>query len=104
MDRGTAMTAKQTTLTVIKATLRGVCVTVAAILGGFVLGVLGLIAGALFGGNLCNTCEFNGLRGYEGMGQLGFLLGACTGAALFGWAAAVLLRKRSARRAAAARG
>lgn len=76
----------------------------AAIAGSIVFAVLGLIAGAMFGGNFCNTCEFNGLRGYEATGQLGFLLGACAGAALSGWGAAALLRRRRARRAEAARG
>lgn len=74
--------------------VRWVCVAAAAIVGAIVVAVVGLIAGAMFGGNFCNTCEFNGLRGYEATGQLGFLLGAFAGAALFGWVAAVLLKKR----------
>lgn len=70
------------------------CVAAAAIVGAIAFAVLGLIAGAMFGGNFCNTCEFNGLRGYEATGQLGFLIGAFVGAGLFGWVAAVLFRKR----------
>ena len=35
------------------------CVAAAAIAGSIVFAVLGLIAGAMFGGNFCNTCEFN---------------------------------------------
>ncbi len=76
-------------------------VAAAGIVGGVVFGVLGLIAGATFGGNFCNTCEFNGLRGYEATGQLGFLVGAGAGALLFAWAVASLLRKRRAGRGAA---
>jgi len=80
-------------------TVRWACVALAAGLGSFVTGAVGLIAGATFGGNFCNTCEFNGVRGYEATGQLGFLLGAITGAALFGWLAAVVLRRPGATRA-----
>jgi len=78
-------------------------VAIAAIVGAVVFAVLGLIAGATFGGNFCNTCEFNGLRGYEASGQLGFLIGACAGAGLFGWTCAVVLwNARSAEKASVA--
>lgn len=74
-------------------------VTFAAI-GGAVLAAAGLVLGANFGGNYCNTCEFNDLRGYEAMGQLGAVLGAILGFALGAGLAWALFHKRNAKRAA----
>ena len=69
----------------------------AVILLGFVAAVMGLIAGAIIGGNLAAIFElvfgyefvFNGRVGYEATGQIGFILGALiglvgSGAYLFG--------------------
>jgi hypothetical protein len=59
----------------------------AVILIGFVSAVIGLIAGAIVGGSLAGIFElvfgfapvFNGREGYEGTGQIGFILGAMIG-------------------------
>jgi len=52
---------------------------VAATVGGFILGVLGWLVGALIGGNFAEEFTFCGVRGYEATGQVGFLLGAAAG-------------------------
>ncbi|HSF82815.1 MAG TPA: hypothetical protein VLA49_16390 [Anaerolineales bacterium] len=70
----------------------------AIILIGFVSAVIGLILGAIVGGNLAGIYElvlgypfvFNGREGYEATGQIGFILGAlvgfvASGVRLFGW-------------------
>jgi hypothetical protein len=55
--------------------------SVAAILGGMVLGGgLGLMLGALIGGNLATSFELIGLRGYEATGIVGLGLGVVAGA------------------------
>ena len=59
----------------------------AVILIGFVSAFIGLIAGAIVGGSLAGIFElvfgfapvFNGREGYEGTGQIGFILGALIG-------------------------
>lgn len=51
---------------------------------GFVCGILGLIAGALIGGNFAGNFVFNGVRGYEATGQVGFFLGGLLGL-IAGW-------------------
>jgi hypothetical protein len=54
------------------------------ILIGFVCGILGLVIGALIGGNFAEQFVFNGVRGYEATGQVGLIFGALAG--LFaGW-------------------
>ena len=78
---------------IVKTVLRALAV----ILIGFVFAVMGLIAGAIIGGNLAAIFElvfgyefvFNGRVGYEATGQIGFILGALiglvgSGAYLFG--------------------
>jgi hypothetical protein len=61
----------------------------AVILIGFVAAVIGLILGAIIGGNLAGIFElvtgdpfvFTGREGYEAAGQLGLILGHITGLA-----------------------
>ena len=51
---------------------------------GFVLGVIGLFIAMYIGGNYAEDFVFNGVRGYEATGQIGFILGGVIG--LFsGW-------------------
>ena len=47
---------------------------------GFILGMLGMLIGALIGGNFATEFQFNGVRGYEATGQVGFIIGAALGA------------------------
>jgi hypothetical protein len=59
----------------------------AVIVIGFVSAVIGLIVGAIVGGNFSAIYElvfgfapaFNGREGYEGTGLIGFILGALIG-------------------------
>jgi hypothetical protein len=51
----------------------------AMIVVGFVSGVIGLIIGALIGGNYAEQFVFNGVRGYEATGQVGLIFGALIG-------------------------
>ena len=51
-----------------------------SMIGGVVLGVIGWIVGAWFGGNFATEVVFNGVRGYEATGQIGFILFALIGA------------------------
>lgn len=51
---------------------------------GFVSGCIGLMIGALIGGNYAEQFVFNGVRGYEATGQVGLILGALMGL-LAGW-------------------
>ena len=51
---------------------------------GLVAGVLGMIIGALIGGNYAEQFIFNGVQGYEATGQIGFILGALIGL-IAGW-------------------
>ena len=49
-----------------------------------VFGAIGMIVGALLGGNYAEQFVFNGVQGYEATGQIGFILGISIG--LFaGW-------------------
>jgi hypothetical protein len=58
-----------------KTTLR-----VFAMIGiGLISGVLGLIVGALIGGNYAEQFVFNGVRGYEATSQVGLALGVLIG-------------------------
>ena len=51
---------------------------------GSVLGVIGLFVAMYTGGNYAEDFVFNGVRGYEATGQIGFILGVAIG--LFsGW-------------------
>jgi len=66
---------------------------VAVIAGGLVLGAVGLIGGALFGGNYATDFQFGDARGYEATGQLGAIIGLALGAALAALLASRLLRR-----------
>jgi hypothetical protein len=46
---------------------------------GIVSGLMGWVIGALIGGNYAEQVVFNGVRGYEATGQVGFILGMLTG-------------------------
>ena len=48
-------------------------------IGGLVCAVIGLLVGAEIGGNYAQDFVFNGMRGYEAGGQLGFLVGFVVG-------------------------
>jgi len=52
---------------------------------GFISGVIGLIIGALIGGNYAEQFVFNGVQGYEATGQIGFILGALVGSISSWW-------------------
>lgn len=71
-----------------------VMLAVAATAGALVLGAVGLIVGADYGGNYCCDCEFNGQRGYEATGQVGFLVGAVVGFCSSAWAVYGVMRRR----------
>ena len=61
-------------------------------LGGMALGsLLGLVLGALIGGNWATSFELLGLRGYEATG----IVGLCFGLALGGHAGARLVSPRA---------
>lgn len=57
-----------------------------AIIIGLVLGVIGLFVSMYIGGNYADAENFvfNGVRGYEATGQIGFILGALIGL-ITGW-------------------
>ncbi len=65
-----------------------VSVTGSALLGGFLAGFLGLVAGANYGGNHAVDFKFNGQQGYEATGQLGAMIGFALGALFCSWFAA----------------
>jgi hypothetical protein len=69
---------------------RFVGVVLAGLIGGIALGALGLVAGAIFGGNYATTFEFRGLKGYEATGQIGAIIGFVVGGALSSYLAASL--------------
>jgi len=71
----------------IKLVLKGALV----IASGLIFGFVGLVIGAYIGGNFAETLTFNGVRGYEATGQLGFLVGIVMGIIL----SIFLLFKRS---------
>ena len=50
-----------------------------------VSGIIGLVIGALIGGSYAQDFVFDGVRGYEATGQLGFILGAVAGLFLSVW-------------------
>jgi hypothetical protein len=61
------------------------------ILAAAVSGIGGLMVGAFIGGNLAEQFVFNGVRGYEATGQVGFILGALIGLGFSSW---FLLRRK----------
>ena len=62
----------------VKSILKGAVV----IASGLGFGFLGLLIGAYIGGNFAETFIFNGVRGYEATGQLGFWAGIIIGLVL----------------------
>ena len=56
----------------------------AVIVIALVFGAIGMIIGALIGGNYAEQFIFNGVQGYEATGQIGFILGISIGLVL-GW-------------------
>ena len=56
----------------------------AVIVIALVFGAIGMIIGALLGGNYAEQFVFNGVQGYEATGQIGFILGISIGLIL-GW-------------------
>jgi hypothetical protein len=58
-------------------------------MGALLGGVFGLLLGAFIGGNLATDTELFGLRGYEGTGILGLVLGLAAG----GLGTVLLMRK-----------
>jgi hypothetical protein len=74
---------------VLKSALKGIAV----IAGSLLLGLVGMIVGAYIGGNFAAGFVFNGVRGYEATGQLGFWVGNIAGVAL----GVLVLNKRSKR-------
>ena len=53
-----------------------------SMIGGVVLGVIGMVVGAWFGGNFATEVVFNGVRGYEATSQIGFILFSLVGAVM----------------------
>lgn len=51
---------------------------------GFILGVIGLLIAMYIGGNYAEDFVFNGVRGYEATGQIGFISGWVIGL-ITGW-------------------
>jgi len=49
-----------------------------------IAGGLGLVSGAIIGGNFARQFVYNGVQGYEAAGQVGLMLGVLAGAVL-GW-------------------
>ena len=56
----------------------------AVIVIALVFGTIGMIIGALLGGNYAEQFVFNGVQGYEATGQIGFILGISIGL-ISGW-------------------
>jgi hypothetical protein len=54
------------------------------VVSGVLCSLAGWMVGALIGGNYAVDFTFNGVRGYEATGQLGFVFGLATGGVL-GW-------------------
>jgi len=46
---------------------------------GLLMGIAGLLIGAIIGGNFMQGFIFNGVQGYEATGQIGLMLGAALG-------------------------
>ena len=57
----------------------------AGMLGALAFAVIGVIMGGYYGGNYATNYEFNGVRGYEAMGQVGALIGMVIGGPLSGF-------------------
>jgi len=51
---------------------------------GFILGIIGLFIAMYIGGNYAEDFVFNGVRGYEATGQIGFIVGGIIGL-ISGW-------------------
>ena len=51
---------------------------------GLIFGLIGLVAGTLMGGNYFTEFEFLGVRGYEALGQVSFIIGTLIGL-VSGW-------------------
>jgi hypothetical protein len=85
-------------------TLQWILVGTAAIFGSCIAGVVGLGVGADYGGVFCHDCEFNGVRGYEATGLIGFLIGAGVGFVLAAWGVRALLLRHNAKLARAGQG
>jgi hypothetical protein len=49
------------------------------------LGILGLIFGAIIGGNFAVDYQLTNIQGYEATGKIGFVIGAIIGALLGEW-------------------
>jgi hypothetical protein len=62
--------------------------------GAVLLGVAGWVVGATIGGNFATDFEFNGLRGYEAVGQIGLIAGLVIGGLLCGWLVWRLTKRR----------
>jgi hypothetical protein len=62
----------------LKSALKGIAV----IASGLFFGALGLFLGTYIGGNFAQDFTLFGLRGYEAVGQLGFIMGAIMGIAV----------------------
>ncbi|MBI5294471.1 MAG: LPXTG cell wall anchor domain-containing protein [Chloroflexi bacterium] len=56
-----------------------------------VLGVIGLLIAMYIGGNYAEDFVFNGVRGYEATGQIGFIIGGIIGLVTGWW---FLLRRK----------
>ena len=65
--------------------------SVITLLSGLFFGALGLFLGTYIGGNFSQDFALFGVRGYEAVGQLGFVLGCITGIAV----SILFLRNRS---------
>jgi membrane associated rhomboid family serine protease len=59
-----------------RSILIGIAITVVLIIG---LAILGLVVGAVIGGNFFTDFEFANVRGYEATGNLGAIIGAVIG-------------------------
>lgn len=70
--------------------MRIVKAVVAVGIGALLGAMMGLVLGANIGGNWAPDSEILGLRGYEGAGRLGLLLGLAAG----GMGGMLLARKR----------
>jgi hypothetical protein len=64
----------------------------AVIVIGIISGAIGMIIGALIGGNYAEQFVFNGVQGYEATGQIGFILGVLIGLIAGWW---FLLKRKS---------
>jgi hypothetical protein len=62
-----------------------------------VCGIVGFVIGTYFGGNYAVDFTFNGVRGYEAMGQIGLIVSAFIGGPLCWWIVFRSLKKREHR-------